>query len=137
MEDPSSFFIQPGYQAAFGQGTQAVMRGMSDQIGSGNMAIGLQQFGQGYGWNMLMEYEKFLAMLAGAGIGSNQGPGLAAGAAADTSMANSMFNLGGILSKWGPMIFGGSSGASAGTPGSMGGIPGGMGNELPNVVGPR
>ena len=68
MDDPSSFLQNPLYQAAFDIGTQGVMRGFSKQIGSGNMAVGLQQYSMGFAWDALQEEKKFLAMLAGAGI---------------------------------------------------------------------
>jgi hypothetical protein len=68
MDDPGSFLSSPLYQAAFGQGTQAVMRGMGagGYLGSGNMATGLQQFGMGFAKDFLQDEEKFMSHLAGA-----------------------------------------------------------------------
>jgi hypothetical protein len=68
MDDPSSFLQNPLYKAAFDQGSQAVLRGgaAGGGIGSGNMAIGLQQFGMGFAWEALQEQIARLSGLAGA-----------------------------------------------------------------------
>lgn len=78
MKDPSAFLNNPLYKSAFGQGEQAVMRGLAGKgfTGSGNFAAGLQSFGMGFGWTALKDQEKFLAELAGAQFPADPGPGL-------------------------------------------------------------
>jgi hypothetical protein len=122
--DPTSFLSNPLYTAAFGQGQQAVMRGMGPGlIGSGNMGIGLQQYGMGFAWDALQAERQFLAQLAGAQIAPIQGPGLEA-------LNNSIGNMQGALGQLGT-IFGGFGGAIGGAVGGGGGgggwgtIPGG------------
>jgi hypothetical protein len=96
LRDPGNFLKNPLYQAAFGQGQQALMRGMGKQgmIGSGNMAIGLQQFGQSFAWGAMQEQERFLAHLAGADVTPNAGPGLGAMAAGQSQMGGGLASLG-------------------------------------------
>jgi hypothetical protein len=80
MKDPSGFLNNPLYKAAFGQGQQAVMRGMAGKgfIGSGNFATGLQNFGMSFAYGAERDQEKFLAELAGAQFPADPGPGLQA-----------------------------------------------------------
>lgn len=96
MTNPSSVFQDPGYQAAFDQGTQAVARQMagSGYAGSGNEAIALQQFGQSFANNYLTQREGFLANLAGAGITPNPGPGLSGYTAGINASGNALGSLG-------------------------------------------
>jgi hypothetical protein len=119
--NPSQIFSDPGYQAAFGQGSQAVARQMasSGYAGSGNEAIALQQFGQSFANNYLSQKEQQLAYLAGAGITPNPGPGL------------SGYNAGANLSGQGLGSLGygaGMAAAAAGGGSGSGYTPNPMGN---------
>jgi hypothetical protein len=80
MDDPTKFLDNPLYKAAFRQGEQATLRSGagSGYLGSGNLAVGMHQFGQGFAWSALQEQEKFLAMLGGAGIDPDFGAALGA-----------------------------------------------------------
>jgi len=126
QSDPSSFFSNPLYQAAYGEGEQAVTRGFASQgyAGSGNMATGLQKYGQSFGFGMFQDYSKFLAELAGFNQNNNS-PGVQALGTqyGQQGMMQGLENLGGAIQKYWP------SGATAGTPaagaGSVSG--GGMG----------
>ena len=113
LRDPGSFYNSPLYQAAFGQGTQATLRGFASQgyIGSGNMATGLQQFGQSMGYDMFMEYEKMLAQMAGFSDFQPRNQGLEGYANARGGMQDALGQLGSIIGSkpW-------SSGSSSGTP---------------------
>lgn len=96
MANPSSIFSNPGYQAAFNQGDQAVARQMaaSGYAGSGNEAIALQQYGQSFANNYLTQQEGFLANLAGASITPNPGPGLSGYTAGINASGNALGSLG-------------------------------------------
>lgn len=76
--NPALLKNMPSYQWGMDQGTQAVSRRMaaSGYAGSGNEAIELMKFGQGYAGQMLTGEQARLATLAGANIAPNYGPGL-------------------------------------------------------------
>src|SRR5882672_7685187 len=61
MKDPSSITKDPGYQFQFDQGQQAVERSMAAKgfLGSGNEAIALTEYGQGFAQNYLKQQETF------------------------------------------------------------------------------
>lgn len=89
LANPNAFFKSAPYQAAFGQGLQAVQRG---QAASGNpagpgQAAALQQFGQGFGAQQLMGQEQLLASLSGAQTASSPAQGLQVAAGAQASSA--------------------------------------------------
>lgn len=67
IRDPSSVKSLPGYDFNFNQGADAVARemGASGFLGSGNEAIALTQYGQGYAQNTFNQYESLLANLSG------------------------------------------------------------------------
>lgn len=96
MANPSSIFSNPGYQASFDQGSQAVARQMagSGYAGSGNEAIALQQYGQSFSSNYLTQQENLLSGLAGANITPNPGPGLSGYNAGITASGNALGSLG-------------------------------------------
>lgn len=121
MSNPSQIFNDPGYQAAFNQGDQAVARQMasSGYAGSGNEAIALQQFGQSFANNYLTQREGLLGQLAGANITPNPGPGLAGYGAGINAASSSLGSLG----------YGASmAAAAAGGGGGAGVSPSPMGN---------
>lgn len=70
MSNPQTFFDSPVYQAAFGQGSKAVARGQAAGgfLGSGNMAAGLQEYGQSFGQQQLLGQEQLLAGMSGTGF---------------------------------------------------------------------
>lgn len=78
MSNPSAITEDPAYKFQFEQGQQAVERSMAAKgfLGSGNEAIALTQYGQGFAQNYLTQKEQFLSSLAGAGISPNFGPAL-------------------------------------------------------------
>lgn len=112
MGDPSKIFEEPAYKAALEQGQQAVERRMAAQgfLGSGNMAIELQDHAMGTANQFFNERVAQLAGLSGAGIGPNFGASLSGfGGGADLQsqgLASIGFGAGRIL----------GGGASAGTP---------------------
>lgn len=112
MGDPSKIFEEPAYKAALEQGQQAVERRMAAQgfLGSGNMAVELQDHAMGTANQFFNERVSQLAGLAGAGIGPNFGASLSGyGGGADLQsqgLASIGFGAGRIL----------GGGASAGTP---------------------
>lgn len=128
MDDPASFLDNPLYQAAFDQGTQAVMRGFAGEgfLGSGNMATGLQSFGMSFANDMFKDMSKFIAHLAGADIGGSAGP--------LQGLEQSYRNTGDAFGQLGAIFEGlpgmaspsGSPGAGAYSPGA-----GGVGPYLP------
>jgi hypothetical protein len=69
MKQPEEFFNNPVYTAARDQGLQATERQMAAGgfNGSGNMMQELMKYGQGFGQQQLLEQEKLLAPLTGAG----------------------------------------------------------------------
>jgi hypothetical protein len=113
MANPGAVFNDPGYQAAFGQGVQAVERSAAAKgfLGSGNEATALMQFGQQFGMQYMTQQEQFLAGLAGANINPNYAPGLNAQAAASGITSSALGSLGYGMTRFG--------GAPAGTPGAM------------------
>ena len=123
MDDPSSFYSNPMYQSAYGQGQQAVTRGLASQgyAGSGNMATGLQQYGQSFGFGMFKDYSKFLAELAGFTFNNNNPQVAAQGTQwANQGLEGAFGQLGGIAGLFGP------SGSTAGTPAAGAGGGGGL-----------
>jgi hypothetical protein len=76
MDNPGEFLDSPLFKGAFDLGTQGVMRGMAakGEIGSGNMATGLQSFGMNMAFGALQDEKKFLAHLAGADQDPNFAP---------------------------------------------------------------
>lgn len=68
--NPNSVTNLPGYKFGMDQGTQAIMRNQASTgyTGSGNEAIALQKFGQGYAGTYLRDEQARLAGLAGGGI---------------------------------------------------------------------
>lgn len=112
-DDPTSFLDNPLYQAAFGAGTQAVMRGFASEgfLGSGNMATGLQQFGMGFGFDALQKERAFLAMLAGADQDPDFAAALSGKKAGSEMIGKGINDLFGGLGSFGG--FGGSGGSSS------------------------
>lgn len=108
ISNPASFFSSPVYQAAAGQGSQAVARENAAAFGpnSGNEATALQTFGQSFGQQQLLNQEQLLAGMSGTGFNPAGAGQTASGAA--SSAAGGMASLGGLLS------FFGNSGAGAG-----------------------
>lgn len=87
MEHPESIFDDPGYKAIFAQGTQAVERSSAARgfTGSGNTAIALQDWGQGFANQYLQEQRRLLAGLSGAGGNTSPAQYLAVGQASNNS----------------------------------------------------
>jgi hypothetical protein len=119
LNDPSSFFSSAPYQAAFGQGTKAVMRGAaagglnntSTAIPAGGEATALQSFGQSFGAQQLLSQEQLLASMSGASFNPAGAGSVASGAYG--AAGNSLGSLGGLLS-----FFGSSRGTTS--PGGSG-----------------
>lgn len=67
IDDPTTVTRLPGYDFNFQQGTDAVARemGASGFLGSGNEAIGLTQYGQGYAMSTFNQYAGLLSSLSG------------------------------------------------------------------------
>lgn len=131
MGDPASFLDNPLYKAAFDQGTQAVMRGFSKQIGSGNMATGLQSFGMGFAQDMFMDSAKFIAHLAGADMGGSAGP-ISGVESANQQTDDALGQLGSIF---GGFNFGGGGGSEAHFDGLPGGASGSGSMANPVITG--
>lgn len=108
MDNPGDFLNSPLFKSAFNMGQQGVMRGMAGEgmIGSGNMATGLQQYGQSQSFNMWEQYAQFLAHLAGADIGANYGPALGGMIAGTDQMTRGFGQLGELAGTF----FGGGGG---------------------------
>lgn len=109
MSDPSKITEDPGYKFQFNQGQQAVERSMAARgfLGSGNEAIALTEYGQGFAANYLDRQRQFLAGLAGANISPNYGPGITGyGMGLDTA-SQALASLGYGITR---------GGAAAGTP---------------------
>lgn len=115
VKDPSSFYQNPLYQAAFGQGQQAVMRGLASQgyRNSGNMATGLQEYGQSFGWSQFQNWADMLANWAGFTQQRGAPAVQAAGAMAQgQATQNLLGTAGALIGQYGDQIgslFGGSS----------------------------
>lgn len=101
INDPNSFFSSPVYQAAFGQGTQAIARAgaagglnnTSTNVPQGQEATELQAYGQSFGQQQLLAQEQLL--LSGAGVTSASSPAQA-GAAASGAYSAQTGNLGSL-----------------------------------------
>lgn len=132
QDDPASFYQNPLYQNAFGQGQQAVRRGMAAEgfTGSGNFATGLQKFGQSFGMDMFMEYSKYLAEIAGFSHFPDQGAGLAGLDAGASRMNDALGQLGGTVGR-----FFGSGGGGMPMPASIN-TPYNPGFSTPTYSGP-
>jgi hypothetical protein len=67
ISNPGSVTSTPGFQFQFNQGADAVSRemGASGMLGSGNEAIALTQYGQGFASSALTQQEQLLASLSG------------------------------------------------------------------------
>lgn len=117
MKDPGSVKDLPGYKFQFDQGTQAVARQMaaSGFGGSGNEAIALTQYGQGFAENAYQQQAQLLAQLSGLTQNSNDFSRTAASA---NSSANDMWSS--VFNGIGQMF----SGSKLGSSGSSGGLPG-------------
>jgi hypothetical protein len=141
LSDPGSFFSSPVYQAAFGQGTQAVARAGAAQFGpnSGNEASALQAYGQSFGQQQLLSQEQLL--LSGAGVTNASSPSQAGNAASGAAGAagSSLNSLAGLLTFLGGSNSGTSSPYTYGpgglNPGSAPGNywPGGGGGGTPDL----
>jgi hypothetical protein len=107
MNNPSSFFSSPVYQAAFGQGSQAVARQEAAQFGpnSGNEASALQAYGQSFGQQQLLSQEQLLASMSG--TGANPAGALNTASGASSAAAGGLQGLAGLLSFFGTSGFGG------------------------------
>jgi len=119
LDDPSSLYSMPMYQAAFGEGQQAVTRNMAAQgyLGSGNMAVGLQKYGMSFGYDMFDKYSKFLANLAGFEFDNRDSSAMVAGGQqAYLGTQDMLGQLGAIWGTYGPK---GSAGTPAGGGGGM------------------
>lgn len=132
IQSPDTFFNSPVYQAAFGQGTQAVARSEAAGgfLNSGKAATELQQFGQSFGQQQLLQQEQLLAGLSGATSSTSPGQALA-GASASNSAAAGQFggvlaSLGFASGNYGAGGFSGGYG-SAGDPAWGGTMPAGGG----------
>src|SRR5271154_476745 len=94
INNPASFFGSPVYQAAFGQGTQAVSRSSAASFGggpSGNTATALQAYGQSFGEQQLFSQEELLAGMSGTGFNPSGAVGTASSAtSAQTGSLNSL-----------------------------------------------
>ena len=102
MRDPATYAANdPGYKFNLEQGQQALERSQAAKgfTGSGNAAIELLQYAQGYATDYLTKQKEFLAGLAGSGIAPNPNAGVTA--------ANNSFE------RWGGLIT--SAGEVAGT----------------------
>jgi hypothetical protein len=107
MGNPASFFDSAPYQAAFGQGTKAVLRGAaagglnntSTQIPAGGEATALQSFGQSFGMQQLLSQEQLLAGMSGTGFNPAGAGQVASGATG--AAAGSLGSLAGLLSFFG------------------------------------
>lgn len=96
MQDPSTVKNDPGFQFGLDQGLDAVSRKMSSEgfSGSGNEAIELQKFGQGYSEQFMTQQEQFLAYLAGAGVNPNPQPAINAQNNANQQSQNNPLGFG-------------------------------------------
>lgn len=126
LANPTAIYDDPGYKAAFDQGTQAVARSMAANgfIGSGNAAVELQRFGQSFALDYARQRQSLLASMAGGNF--NPAQAMSAGFNADTTawqqLGSSLANLG---YTFGAQNAGGSGfpesgfGASTSVPGTM------------------
>lgn len=124
ISDPSSVTKTPGYQFNFGQGEEALFRGMNAQGygGSGNLGGALVKYGQDYATNTYNQQVAILSQLAGITAPSSPaqlgGNALAGQQNQNQQMNNLLYQLG--------ILGGGGAFGSAGTSGGAGGIFGGM-----------
>lgn len=127
MSDPSSVTKMPGYQFQFDQGREAISRTASAHgfMGSGNEAIALDEYGQGFASDYLQKQMTFLAGLSGSGISPNYGPGLEGMGMANKQFGDSLASIGYGVAR---------GGSSAGTPGAYGN-PSAAGGEAAKVGG--
>lgn len=117
VTDPSKFLDNPLYKAAFDQGTEAVTRGAASSgfLGSGNMAASLQQYGQSFASNYLLQQEQLLGSLAG--LNGNPISGINTAANINATSGNFLGSLVGELgkyygkdiTKWANSLFGSGS----------------------------
>lgn len=104
--NPNSVTNLPGYKFGMDQGTQAILRNQASTgyTGSGNEAIALQKYGQGYAGQYLQAEQARLAGLAGGNIQPyGSGNSLIQGNAFATDTASrALASLGfGLSGKWG------------------------------------
>lgn len=106
MANPGSFFSSPVYQAAFGQGTQAVERQQASGgfLNSGNEATALQAYGQSFGQQQLLGQEQLLASMSGASF--NPASAVGTGSAAGSASFNQLGTLLAALGQSGSMMTG-------------------------------
>lgn len=121
LQNPASIKDDPGYEFSFGEGVKAVERSNAARgfTGSGNAAIDLLKYGEGFSSNFLKQREDLLAGLSGAGAASSPAQYLQTGIAANNSstdiLSSTLASLGYTFGKGGfGRVAGG--GASAGTP---------------------
>ena len=118
IADPSSVTSLPGYSFQLNQGSDAVAREMaaSGFAGSGNEAIALTQYGQGYAQSAYQQQAQLLASLSGLTAASSPAQtamaGLSAGNQAFSQMGASLSSLGYGLTNY--------SAGAAGSPGAGG-----------------
>jgi hypothetical protein len=99
LANPNAFFSSAPYQAAFGQGVQAVQRGQAATNPPGpGQAASLQAFGQTFGQQQLMSQEQLLASLSGATAASSPASSLGTAAGAQAQAGNT---LSGVLASLG------------------------------------
>jgi hypothetical protein len=134
ISNPGSFFSSPVYQAAFGQGTQAVTRQEASGgfLNSGNEATALQAYGQSFGASQLLSQEQLLASMSGTSANPASALGTASGAGA-TSF-NQLGTLLAALGQSGSMFNGGYSGVAGMDTGSYDASLSSMGTSLSNSV---
>jgi hypothetical protein len=114
MQNPSSFFQSPVYQAAANEGGQQVARqeAAGGFLSSGNEATALQAYGQTFGQQQLLSQEQLLAGMSG----TTANPAGALGTASSAG-AQSFNQLGTLL-------------AALGQTGALGGGAGGAGGSV-------
>jgi hypothetical protein len=133
FNNPSSVTSLPGYNFQEQQGEQAVTRQMSagGYLGSGNLGIALQQYGQNFAMNYGQTYEQQLAALSGLSQNASaplqtavQGSNAAFGQYGQLGGAGgSMFQAGGGMSTISNFFQGGGGGGMGGAGGATSASP--------------
>jgi hypothetical protein len=129
MNNPASFFSSPVYQAAFGQGTQAIARqsaagglnNTSSNVPQGGEATELQAYGQSFGQQQLFNQEQLLASMSG--TGANPAGALQGASGASSAAAGGLNALAGLLSFFGTSGMGGNQPPGNGAWNSPAGAP--------------
>lgn len=145
MKDPSSLAEEPGYKFQFAQGQQAVTRNMASRgfLDSGNEAVALTEYGQGFAQNYRNKRVEELSLLSGAGISPSFGASLSGYASGIDTASQALASLGYGATMAGDRGTASSSGTSTprrpnsagGEAAAIGGIAKGVGGIVKSVGG--